>query len=422
MTMRSSQRTLVALLMLLWLLPALAEAQRKARLVGRIVDQDGKPLEGVTVTATSPQLPEFKEVRTTDRKGSFLIDFRQIDVTYHYRFEKPGYQVTEATQEWHLEGTQHFEWKLRRQLSVPGGAVLTVATSEEAALAYNSGVGALKAGNYVLAEAKFTEAVQHDPDLRQAWAALATVQVELGHDRQAAESAERAIALGSMDEAVLLARWQAYTNLKDEARAAIALEDMQRIGRRLEEAKRVHNEAVARARQGDHAEAFARFQTALNLDPNLNESLIGLATAGLAIGRHAEAATAAEKVLAGDPTNEKAARLRYNACLALEDKPRLVEALFGLAPHEPQIASNGLLKVAFDAYDAHDTTLAKNAFSKVLRLKPDYPQAYYFLGLIAIAESNNAEAVSHLQRFLQLAPNDPEAASVREMLAHLSKS
>jgi tetratricopeptide (TPR) repeat protein len=420
--MRHGFRTLAVLVLLTLLLPGQALAQRKARLVGKLVDQEGKPVEGVTVTVTSPQLPEFKEVRTTDRKGAFLVDFRQIDVTYVYRFEKPGYQLTEATQEWHLEGTQHFEWVLRRQLSVPGGATLTVATSEEAALAYNTGVAALKANNYILAEAKFREAVEHDPELRQAWGALAAVQVELGKDREAAESAERAIALGSMDEAVLLARWQAYTNLKDEARAAVALEDMQRIGRRLEEAKRVHNEAVALARRGDNEGAFARFQTALNLDPNLKESLLGLATAGVALGRHAEAATAAETILKTDPGNEKAIRLRYNACLGLGDRARLVEALEGLAPIEPEVAFNGLLKVAFDAYDANDLPLARGAFAKVVQLRPTYPQAHYYLGLIAVSEGASAAASSHFQRFLELAPNDPEAPSVREMLAHLAKS
>lgn len=420
--MRIGSRILAVLLLSTVLLPGLASAQRKARLVGQVVDQEGKALEGVTVTVTSPDIPDFKEIRTTDRKGGFLVDFRKIDVTYVYRFEKPGYQVTEATQQWHLEGTQHFQWVLRRQLSVPGGAALTVATSEEAALAYNSGVAALKAGNYPLAEMKFKEAVGHDPELRQAWAALATVQVELGHNREAADAAERAIALGSMEEAVLLARWQAYTNLKDETRAAIALEDMQRIGRRLEEAKRVHNEGVALARKGDQESAFARFQVALNLDPNLQESLLGLATAGLAIGRHAEAATAAETILKTDPANEKAARLRYNACLGLGDQARLVEALVGLAAYEPQIATNGLLKVAFDAYDAHNSGLARNAFTKVAQLKPDYAQAHYYLGLIAIGEGSKDEATQHLERFLQLAPNDPEAPAVREMLAHLSKS
>lgn len=65
--MRYRSRTLVVLLFVAWLVPGLAAAQRKARLVGKIVDQDGKPLEGVTVTATSPELPEFQEVRTTAR-------------------------------------------------------------------------------------------------------------------------------------------------------------------------------------------------------------------------------------------------------------------------------------------------------------------------------------------------------------------
>jgi len=182
---------------------------------------------------------------------------------------------------------------------------------------------------------------------------------------------------------------------------------MQRIGRRPEEAKRVHNKVGALARGGDNAADFARFQTALNLDPNLQESLLGLATAGLAVGRHAEAAVAAERVLAADPTNKKAARLRYNACFALDEKPRLVEALFGLAPYEPQIASNGLLKVAFDAFDVNDTALARNAFSKVLRLKPDYPQAHYFGGLIAIGEGNDAEATTVMGRVRSLAKRFP---------------
>ena len=70
---------------------------------------------------------------------------------------------------------------------------------------------------------------------------------------------------------------------------------------------------------GDNAGAFAKFQEALNVDPNLQPSLIGLATAGLKIGRNAEAATAAETVLKADPKNEQAIRLRYNACLSLGD-------------------------------------------------------------------------------------------------------
>jgi Tfp pilus assembly protein PilF len=374
------------------------------------------------VTATSPQIPSFKEVQTTDKKGVFIMDFRQVDVTYRYRFDKAGLQSMEAEQEWHLEGTQNYEWTMHPGSAPSVGGPPPASASEPAILAYNAGVVASRAKDFATAEAKFKEATGLDPNLRQAWESLSAVELQLGRNQEAAEAAEKAMALGSMDEAVLLSRWQAYRNLNDEAKAAEALKDLEKVGRRAEEAKKIHNEAVALVKAGDHAGAFAKFQEALKVDPNLQESLLGLATAGLKIGRNAEAATAAETVLKADPKNEKALRLRYNACLNLDDKARLFDALIGLASVEPTVARSGCLKLAFDAYDAGDMVLAKERFGRVLELDPSVPYAHYYLGLITVGQGANAEAKVHLERFLQLAPNDPEAKTAREMLKILSKS
>ncbi len=87
----------------------------------------------------------------------------------------------------------------------------------------------------------------------------------------------------------------------------------------------------------------------------------------------AEAAGAAESVLKTDPGNQQAIRLRYNACLALGDADRLFDALVGLTAVEPVVASKGLLKLAFDAYDANDTVRAKRRFLKVLEFEPNQP-------------------------------------------------
>jgi Tfp pilus assembly protein PilF len=403
------------------MVPALAFARDRARLVGRVVDPEGKPIEGVAVTATSQEVPTFREVRTTDKKGSFTIDIHVIDVTYHYRFEKDGYEPLDAQQDWHLEGTQKFDWTMRpgsgRTVSGPPPA----STSEPAIIAYNAGITALRAKDNATAEAKFKESVGHDPKLVQAWVLLSTVQVQTGHDKEAAESAEKAMALGSRDEAALTARWQAYKNLKDDAKAAAALKDLEGAGRRTEEAKKIHNEAVALVKAGDNAGAFAKFQEALGLDPNLQASLVGLATAGLKIGRYDEAATAAEAILKMDPKNPAALRLRYNACLGLGDKDRLAEALIGLSVVEPTVAKNGLLKLAFDAYDANDKDHAKARFLKVLELDPNQPLAHYYLALILVNEGNNAEAKSHLEKVVALAPTTPEAASARDMITQLDK-
>jgi Tfp pilus assembly protein PilF len=418
--MSIKKRTVAWLLFLILMIPGLASAERKGRLIGKVVDPDGKPIQGVTVTATSKEIPKFKDVQTTDKKGMFTVDFSQVDVTYVYRFDKTGYQTMQIEQKWELEGSQLFTWTMQPgQSAAPMGGLAPVSTSQPAIAAFNAGVIALKAKDETAAEAKFKEAVGYDPNLRQAWETLSAVQLDLGRNQEAAEAAEKAMALGSTEPAVLTARWQAYRNLKDDAKAAEAQKDLERIGRQTEEAKKLHNEAVALSKAGDDAGAFAKYQEALTLDPNLQASQLGLATVALKIGKNAEAAAAAESILKADPKNEAAIRIRYNACLALGDNAKLIDALVGLAAVEPVRARDGLARLAFDAYDANDMAVAKERFTKVLGVDQNYALAYYYLGLISVGEGKNADARTHFEHFLQLAPNDKEAESTREMLKYL---
>jgi Tfp pilus assembly protein PilF len=418
--MRTKQQTLAWLLFLILMIPGLAFAERKGRLIGKVVDPEGKPIQGVTVTTSSKDIPKFKDVQTTDKKGMFTVDFSQVDVTYVYRFDKPGYQTMQIEQKWELEGSQLFTWTMQPgQSATAVGGSAPVSTSQPAIAAFNAGVTALKAKDEATAEAKFKEAVTDDPKFRQAWEVLSTVQLDLGRNQEAAEAAEKAMALGSTEPAVLTGRWQAYRNLKDDVKAAEAQKDLERIGRQTEEAKKLHNEGLALMKAGDDAGAFAKYQEALKLDPSLEPSLVGLATAGIKIGKYAEAEAAAESILKADPKNERAIRLRYNACLGLGDKAKLADALMGLAAYEPVKARDGLLRLAFEAYDANDMVLSKQRFNEALKIDPDYPQAHYYLGLINVGLGLSAEAKTHFERFVALAPNDPEANSAREAIKYL---
>ena len=245
-----TRRTMAWVVFLAGMLPALAFAERKGRLIGKVLDDEGKPIQGVvvTVSATSAAQPDYREVKTTDKKGLFIVDFSEINVTYHYRFDKSGYQTLEAQQEWKLEGTQRFEWTMHAATSPALEGAAPASTSAPAVLAFNDGVTAIKAKDYATAVAKFRESVGHDPGLRQAWGALSVAHFNLAQYAEAAEAAEKAVALGSTDESVLVTRWQAYRNLGDEAKAAEALKQLETIGRLVEEAKRIHNEAVTLAK------------------------------------------------------------------------------------------------------------------------------------------------------------------------------
>ena len=78
--------------------------------------------------------------------------------------------------------------------------------------------------------------------------------------------------------------------------------------------------------------------------------------------------------------------------------------------------------MAFESYDANDMGEAEKRFKKVLQVDPNHPHSHYLLALIYVNEERTEEAKHHLERFIELAPDDPEAATARELLAYLSKS
>lgn len=375
----------------------------------------------MTVTATASELPDFRQVEESDKKGVFKLDFEERFVTYRLRFVKDGFLTLESEQQWDLEGTARGEFTMYPGQSVVGAAPVQSASSQAVAF-YNEGVTAYNAKDYATAETKFQAAVGEDPDLYQGWEALARINLKQEQYQEAVDAAEQAIALGSTQESIWRTRWDAYRGLGDEAKIAEALEDMKKAGLRTEEAEKLHNQAVALAKSGDNEGAFAKFEEALSVDPNLRSALVGVATTGILIGRDAEAVAAAETILRADPYDERALRVRYNAYLNLKDDVNLFDALLGLLPIEPEIASQGLLHLAFTAYDAQDQALAKERFIKILEVSPDQPHAHYYLGLLQMNDGERALAQAHFERFLELAPDAPEATIAKELVTRLGDS
>ena len=163
--MTIGHRRIAWLLVLVLAVPALASARRKGRLIGKVIDPEGKPVPGVTVTATCEEIPSFRVVKTTDRKGVFKLDFKRLNVVYHYRFEKPGLQTMQANQTWELEGTKTHKFTMQQAAAAP---TTTPAATRPAAggrslnpaiLAFNSGAEAFRAKDYATAQAKFEQAV-----------------------------------------------------------------------------------------------------------------------------------------------------------------------------------------------------------------------------------------------------------------------
>jgi tetratricopeptide (TPR) repeat protein len=418
---KAQPRAVAMLSALLVTLPAVALA-REGRLIGKVLDPQGKPIAGVTVTATSKDIAGFEKVLTTDSKGIFILDFDQINVNYNYRFEKAGYATLSIDQKWTLRETERNEFRME---PAQAGALTNeppASTSSPAITAFNEGAAAFKARDHATATAKFEEALRHDPNLRQAWSALSLARLEQKQYQQAAEAAEKAVALGAAtDQTILRARWEAYRNLGDAAKAQAAREALDKAGHLQAEAKRIHNEGVGLTKIGDDKEAFAKFQEAVEADPGFEQAWLALAVTGLKIGRAAEAAAAAKKLLEINPGHTEAVRIQYNAALQAGDEDVIADALVALAAVDKPTARDNLFRLGAKAFDADNAAKAKERFTKVLAIDPNHPRSNYYLGVLMVREGNKKAARAHLERFVQLAPADPDAETAKGLIAYLGK-
>ncbi|HYK43370.1 MAG TPA: tetratricopeptide repeat protein [Thermoanaerobaculia bacterium] len=176
--MKTLMRLSAAVAILLMSLPALAGTQ--GRVTGRVTDSAGNPVEGVTVTITTPALKSFKLSSKTGADGKWATIVNDATIIYTVRFEKDGFVPAEQTnRKFSTVDITTVDQKLLKTSEAPrgaGGAPAAAAPSanEQGTIAYNTGVDLMNAGDRAGAKAKFLESVQKNPDFPQGWRALAS--------------------------------------------------------------------------------------------------------------------------------------------------------------------------------------------------------------------------------------------------------
>ena len=164
-------------------LPVVLFAGAQARLKGKVTDTAGNPLEGVSVTLTTPNLRLFKVNLKTDKKGEYGTIVNDATMPYHLKFEKEGFVASESDKKIPVGDIGVVDAKLQSttqagETARAAGGVAAPSASEQAAAIFNEGVDLLNAGNKAAAAAKFLEAVGKNPDLPQGWQALAMLANE----------------------------------------------------------------------------------------------------------------------------------------------------------------------------------------------------------------------------------------------------
>jgi tetratricopeptide (TPR) repeat protein len=141
--------------------PLFAGAQ--SRILGRVVDGKGGPVEGVAITVTTPSITTFKMNFTTDKNGKWSTILNDSTLKYHYRFVKKGLITYEEDRKIGIGQTEEFATTLLDEKEAVAKGVIKV-TVDPYIAAYNEAVEKYQAGDNDAAVAKAIEATKLGPD------------------------------------------------------------------------------------------------------------------------------------------------------------------------------------------------------------------------------------------------------------------
>lgn len=404
------------------LVPEPVDAAAQARLRGTVVDETGQPVKGVAVTVRS-ESAGTEVTATTDEKGEFTVLI--VDAThppYTITLERDGYLTVKGPIQIEIGEITRQEFTMPKapERTAGTGGPDPGAGSEEAIELYNAGAALYNEGDRGAALEKFQAAVEVDPEFAAAWQRLGTLAAASADHETALAAAERWLEIEPESQEARLLRYDALVELGREAEARELMDELLASGGGPELAKRLFNLGVSSKKRGDESAALGYFEKAVEADPEFVEGWLALAALRLTEARHDEAIAAAEEVLAARPEDGEALTIQYEAYKAMGETERADAVLerMGAVSDDPQV----LYRRGVAMFNASNYAGAIETLRDAVAGDPDLARAHYVLGLALVNQGEDAAARQHLQRFVELAPDDPDAASAQAMIRHLDGS
>ena len=308
---------LVLVAILAW--PSPGHAQMSARVRGTVLDIDGQPVAGATITFDyQGGLTRQVEAVSGDDGGYIQLGLQRGP--YSVTAEKEG--VGRQTEEITLRVGQQIELDLTlvpelvrelSELSADEFAELERGVTLKPLL--DAAVAARGAGNYDEAVARFEEALASVPDCHECHHGLGTVY----RDQQDYDNAEVAFKRSLEVNPEYAPAYEGLTSIYNaQRRFDEAAEANQRAAElsgggadgSSEDPDAIFNQGLINWNAGNVAEAKAQFEQTLELDPTYGEAHYWLGMASLNEGNLAGARTELQRYVELDPTGRFADQVR----------------------------------------------------------------------------------------------------------------
>lgn len=177
-------------------------------------------------------------------------------------------------------------------------------------------------------------------------------------------------------------------------------------------------ETAADRKKELYREAIAEFEKALAVLPDHVGLKQVLARAYYGAGELERATTLLREIHAADPENHQMLLLLVNLLL---ESGQLEEGkkLFAKIPADALTEPTAVINIGILFLNRNDPAEAQTWFTRAVSISPDTYEPYYYRALAAIQLKRYNEAKPDLQKVLELAPDSPVAAEVKQILKSL---
>ena len=194
------------------------------------------------------------------------------------------------------------------------------------------------------------------------------------------------------------------------------------------ELKKAFEEGVTASRAGNHDEAIAKFEQAATLNPNCYDCHYNIAFSHSQKKEYDKAEAEYKKAIELKADYVEAynglANI-YNAQRKFDEAAAASQKATELSGSAPGARAGGNPDALFNQgvilWNAGKIADAKKQFEAAIAAKPDHAEAHYQLGMALVNEGNLQGAAAEFEKYLQLAPAGPNAATAKSLLAQLKK-
>jgi tetratricopeptide (TPR) repeat protein len=189
------------------------------------------------------------------------------------------------------------------------------------------------------------------------------------------------------------------------------------------ELRTIFEEAVAASRAGNADESIAKFERAFEIDPSCYDCLYDIGHAYTQKRDYDKAEAAFKKALEVKPDYPEA----YNGLAHIYNVQRRFDLAADASAKATALGGGGassadaVYNQGVILWNAGRVSDARKQFEAAIQANPDHAESHYQLGITLVNEGHSAQAVTEFETYVRLAPEGPNAAQARALLAQLRK-